>query len=97
MEKEHLESQRMGHKVSWYEMEGSVHAAYTDWFDLPEPAEAHTPWREKDAITERERKRNRVTRGLASSKPEQSIMTKHRESTFHKIRLSKIIYIADGY
>lgn len=43
MEKEHFESQRMGHKVSWYEMEGSVHAAYTDWFDLPEPAEAHTP------------------------------------------------------
>lgn len=46
---------------------------------------------------ERERKRNRVTRGLASSKPEQSIMTKHRKSTFNKIRLSKIIYIGDGY
>ena len=32
-----------GRGTRCHEMEGSVHAAYTDWFDLPEPAEAHTP------------------------------------------------------
>lgn len=33
-----------------------VHAAYTDWFYLPEqPAEAQKPYRKRDVSTERQR------------------------------------------
>lgn len=47
-------------------MERSVHAAYTDWFLPPRVACWSTETLKKEGYQYRERRRNKVTRGLAS-------------------------------